>query len=333
MAPRDSDDALVCCIQNTVEDRIMDSGASFHAIYCKEELERFKLCSGKVCLANEKTLNIAGVRDVVLKASFGTSWTLKDVRWFGDAEEFFLHNVSKNKETVEVGATRVVVDCDAENGPGNTSTVWVAYSRGGIAREGYKSYTLEAAQMKCDTAFGIRRVTRLSEAEILHLWTRSMKPENDNIVTEHGLSSEITQSPDRASCKEGGSETPQSLIQKPLVVKNPYSRKRLLIEEIVSLEKNKTCSLVRISAGKKASQRLWMFKVKEEQNGKKRYTKSLIHLVKNLKVCSWEKLVRILITEGSFSLLKILKTKSLIEMFTRLVMKEKLKFCAASTSL
>ncbi|GKD41029.1 ribonuclease H-like domain-containing protein [Tanacetum coccineum] len=37
-------------------------------------------------------------------------------------------------------------------------------------------------------------------------------------------------------------------------------RKRLLIEEMVSLEKNQTCSLVRISAGKKASQRLWMFK-------------------------------------------------------------------------
>ncbi|GKG65650.1 hypothetical protein Tco_0685312, partial [Tanacetum coccineum] len=33
------------------------------------------------------------------------------------------------------------------------------------------------------------------------------------------------------------------------------------------------------------------------------------------------------------SLLKILGTKSLVEMLTRLVMKEKLKFCAASTGL
>ncbi|GKC40101.1 hypothetical protein Tco_1052485, partial [Tanacetum coccineum] len=93
------------------------------------------------------------------------------------------------------------------------------------------------AQMKCDTAFGIRRVTRLSEAEILHLWTQFIEPENDSIVSEHGLSSEITQSPggssdmsersensgsfedngrsdeenskDGASSKEGGSETPQ----------------------------------------------------------------------------------------------------------------------------
>nr|GEU45595.1 hypothetical protein [Tanacetum cinerariifolium] len=47
MAARDSDDGLVCCVKNTVKDHIMDSGASFHATYCKEKLERFKLRSGK----------------------------------------------------------------------------------------------------------------------------------------------------------------------------------------------------------------------------------------------------------------------------------------------
>ncbi|GJU85441.1 reverse transcriptase domain, reverse transcriptase zinc-binding domain protein [Tanacetum coccineum] len=72
MAAGDSDDALVCCVENTVEDRIMDSGASLHATYCKEELERFKLRSGKVRLADDKTLDIAGVGDVVLKTSFGS---------------------------------------------------------------------------------------------------------------------------------------------------------------------------------------------------------------------------------------------------------------------
>ncbi|GJX06269.1 putative RNA-directed DNA polymerase [Tanacetum coccineum] len=81
MAAGDYDDALVCCVENTIDDRIMDSGASFHATYCKEELERFKLRSGKVRLADDKTLDIAGVGDVVLKTSFDTSWTLKDVRY------------------------------------------------------------------------------------------------------------------------------------------------------------------------------------------------------------------------------------------------------------
>ncbi|GKB21776.1 hypothetical protein Tco_0855699, partial [Tanacetum coccineum] len=54
-AARDSDEALICCIKNTVKDRIMDSVTSFHATYCKEELERFELRS--------------------------SSWTLKDVRY------------------------------------------------------------------------------------------------------------------------------------------------------------------------------------------------------------------------------------------------------------
>nr|GEV32699.1 retrovirus-related Pol polyprotein from transposon TNT 1-94 [Tanacetum cinerariifolium] len=81
MAAGDSDDALFRCVENTIKDRIMDSGASFHATDCKEELERFKLRSGKVRLADDMILDIAGVGDIVLKTSFGKSWTLKDVRY------------------------------------------------------------------------------------------------------------------------------------------------------------------------------------------------------------------------------------------------------------
>nr|GEV07897.1 Ras-related protein RAB11D-like [Tanacetum cinerariifolium] len=73
MTARDSDDALICCVKNMVEDRIMDYGASFRATYCKEELERFKLHSDKVRLADDKYLDIASVGNIVLKTSFGTS--------------------------------------------------------------------------------------------------------------------------------------------------------------------------------------------------------------------------------------------------------------------
>ncbi|GJT55539.1 hypothetical protein Tco_0990593 [Tanacetum coccineum] len=86
MEAGDSDDALVCCVENAVEDRILDSGASFHATYCKKELERFKLRSSKVRLADDKTLDIAGVGNVILKTSFGTSWNLKDVRYIPGLE-------------------------------------------------------------------------------------------------------------------------------------------------------------------------------------------------------------------------------------------------------
>ncbi|GJR75740.1 retrovirus-related pol polyprotein from transposon TNT 1-94 [Tanacetum coccineum] len=102
-AARDSDDALVCCVENTVEDRIMDSGASFHATYCKEELERFKLRSGKVRLADDKTLDIAGVGDVVLKTSFGTSWTLKDVRYIPSLKRRLISVGQLDEEGYHVG--------------------------------------------------------------------------------------------------------------------------------------------------------------------------------------------------------------------------------------
>ncbi|GKF30259.1 retrovirus-related pol polyprotein from transposon TNT 1-94, partial [Tanacetum coccineum] len=46
----------------------------FHATFCTEELEKFRLYSGKVRLADKKTLDIAGVGDVVLKTSFGPKW-------------------------------------------------------------------------------------------------------------------------------------------------------------------------------------------------------------------------------------------------------------------
>ncbi|GKC77978.1 hypothetical protein Tco_1128752 [Tanacetum coccineum] len=48
---------------------------------------------------------------------------------------------------------------------------------------------------------------------------------------------------------------------------------------------------------------------------------------------SWAKRVRILISEASLFLLKILGTKSLAVMFIRLVMKDKLKFCIALVGL
>ncbi|GJW96744.1 retrovirus-related pol polyprotein from transposon TNT 1-94 [Tanacetum coccineum] len=67
MAARDSDDALVCCMENTIEDRIMDSGASFHATYCKEELERIGMnmlaSKGNVLDVRKVDIYFSGVTD------------------------------------------------------------------------------------------------------------------------------------------------------------------------------------------------------------------------------------------------------------------------------
>ncbi|GJZ62198.1 putative RNA-directed DNA polymerase [Tanacetum coccineum] len=82
-------------------------------------------------------------------------------------------------------------------------------------------------------------------------------------------------SEDIASSEEGGSKTPQN--GEPESYSEAFSSKELvhwkktIYEEMVSLEKNQTWSLVRLPAGKKALQSKWVFSVKEEQDGKKRF--------------------------------------------------------------
>ncbi|GJZ01348.1 retrovirus-related pol polyprotein from transposon TNT 1-94 [Tanacetum coccineum] len=366
MAAGDSHDALVCCVENTVEDRIMDSGASFHATYCKKELERFKLRSGKVRLADDKTLDIAGVRDVVLKTSFGTSWTLAEsMRLRAEAQKMLWAD--------------------------SVSTAYLIY------RIPYVPIGV------C-----ILEEEWLSKADILHLWTRFVKPENDSIVAEHGLSLKITQSPsgisdtsegsenngsfkdsgrsdkeyseDEASSKEGGSKTPQvrrstreskdpvsneifsSVVKMPTIrlVLSIVASEDLHLEKLdvktaflhgdldediymtqsegfqsAGKEENLVCKLKKSSDMAIFNKPKWQLPLVFEMKDicfekhvlsyvltvgvtRVEYTKSSIHLVKNLKVFSWAKLVWILISEGSLSLLNILGTKSLAAMFTRI---------------
>ncbi|GJV53702.1 retrovirus-related pol polyprotein from transposon TNT 1-94 [Tanacetum coccineum] len=192
MAAGDSDKALFCCVENMVKDHIMDSGASFHATYCKQELERFKLRSDKVCLAYDMTLDIAGVRNVVLKTYFGTSSTLKDVRYIPDLK----------RNLISVGQ---------------------------LDEEGY--HVGFGDQQWKDTK-GCLVVARGNKRGSLYM-VKCLKFDNETPL-EFGVAE------DRASCKEGGSETPRW--------------KKVINEEMVSFEKNQTCSLVRISAGKKTSQ-------------------------------------------------------------------------------
>ncbi|GKA21073.1 hypothetical protein Tco_0701062, partial [Tanacetum coccineum] len=358
---RDSDDALVCCVENTVEDRIMDSGALFHATYCKEELEMFKLRSGKVHLADDKTLDIAGVGDVLDKEGYRVGFGYQ--QW----------KVTKGSLVVAHGNKRgslYMVEDWYEHVSFQSNVLDVRkvdiyfYKPGGLGKQRKLSFMMlektrklqsgSCGRYNANLQFGVaERLSRTFRAESTGirveapkmLWADSVSrtyliyripyfpiglripeeecgsdemrysfrdtkshqsqvvlvdipenlAENDSIVAEHGLSSEITQSPggssdtsegsknsgsfedsrrsdveyseDGASSKEGGSETPH--VRRS----NTKSRalwKKAIIEEMVSLEKNQTCSLVRISAGKKASQRLWMFNVKEEQNGRKR---------------------------------------------------------------
>ena len=58
----------------------MDSGASFHTTHNSEALQNLVIGDfGKVRLAYNKTLDVTGMGDILLKTSVDF-WTLKDVR-------------------------------------------------------------------------------------------------------------------------------------------------------------------------------------------------------------------------------------------------------------
>ncbi|GKF19978.1 hypothetical protein Tco_0068616 [Tanacetum coccineum] len=153
-----------------------------------------------------------------------------------------------------------------------------------------KDTSLAHLKMKYDTAFGIRRDTGLSKAEILHLWTRFMKPVGalrivedqikNTLKTEHPPRREAlrlhryedlpeSRAPVRYSpsanyllLTENGEPDSYSKV---LSSKESVQWKKAIIKEIISLKMNEACSLVRLSAGKNALQSLWMFMVKEKQ--------------------------------------------------------------------
>ncbi|GKC75800.1 retrovirus-related pol polyprotein from transposon TNT 1-94 [Tanacetum coccineum] len=85
--------------------------------------------------------------------------------------------------------------------------------------------------------------------------------ENDSIVVEHGLSSEITQS------------IVEDQMKNTLKMKHSPRREA---PRLYGYEDPPENPGLRLPAGKKASQSLWMFRVKEEQDGRKRYKARLV---------------------------------------------------------
>nr|GEV22686.1 hypothetical protein [Tanacetum cinerariifolium] len=185
----DYDDALVCCVENTVKDRIMDSGASFHATYYKEELDRFRLRSSKdvrYILGLKRRLILAGQLDKegyhvgfgdqqwkVTKGSLVVARGNKHGSLYMVEKAIALHLMHQSKDL----ATMILLSKTA------AGVVVVKDACG----EDMKCTFIGIDSDEMRHNLGIRRVTRLFEVEILHLWTRFMEP-------EHGLSSEITQS-------------------------------------------------------------------------------------------------------------------------------------------
>ncbi|GJW01707.1 retrovirus-related pol polyprotein from transposon TNT 1-94 [Tanacetum coccineum] len=413
MAAGDYDDALVCCVENTIDDRIMDSGASFHATYCKEELERFKLRSGMVhSRPKEEVIYVGQLDEEGYHVGFGDQqWKVTkgslvvargnkrgslymvevpsdginvaiDGRGNATLWHQRLRHMSENGmkilaskgripdlqkavvgfcELYVLGKQKKVSFVKSRNtrklkrfelvhtdvyGPTSVASIggsryYVTFiddssrkdfkfqKRNGKGRKlgsdemGYhfwdsKSHKIvrsKDATFNEDSLYGAKaaidssNLTKPNQKDQMVLEDSPENLANKSIVVEHGLSSEITQSPedseDRASSEEGGSETPHvrrsTRESRALVRYSPsanyllltengepesYSEalsskefiqwKKAINEEMVSLEKNQTWSLIRLPVGKKALQSKWVFRVKEEQDHMKRYKARLV---------------------------------------------------------
>ncbi|KAL8157159.1 hypothetical protein AgCh_002026 [Apium graveolens] len=99
----EDDDAFICCVECSVESWVIDSDASFHATPCKDLMLNFRVGNfSKVRLADDETLDIAGMGDINIRTSFGTSWTLKDVRYIPRLKKMLLSVGQLDKEGYRV---------------------------------------------------------------------------------------------------------------------------------------------------------------------------------------------------------------------------------------
>ncbi|GKD33674.1 retrovirus-related pol polyprotein from transposon TNT 1-94 [Tanacetum coccineum] len=314
-----SNDALVCCVKNTVEDRIIDSGSSFHATYCKEESERFKIRSGKVVWEAEESFfynasedketaeTAAEVAFCVENGIVMLKMVLETPLQFGVAERL--------SRTFRAESTGICVEAPKMLWADSVSTTYLIYripyvSIGlPIPEEEWRGNDTSLAHLKViqsrditfvDSIYGARSVTDSSslmkpiqKIQVVLVDIPNNLAENDSIVAEHEVKNTLkTEHPPRREAPrlhkyEDPPESRAPVRYSPsvnylLITENgepdSYSKalsskesvqlKKVIIKEIISLKMNEACFLVRLSAGKNASQSLWMFMVKEEQCGK-----------------------------------------------------------------
>ena len=80
----ETDDALICSLENKSELWVLDSGASFHATSNKELLMSYSPGNlGKVYLGDDQPCDVVGKGDVQIKLN-GSVWKLRDVRHIPD---------------------------------------------------------------------------------------------------------------------------------------------------------------------------------------------------------------------------------------------------------
>ncbi|GJS64539.1 retrovirus-related pol polyprotein from transposon TNT 1-94 [Tanacetum coccineum] len=231
-------------------DRIMDSDISFHATYCKEELERFKLRSSKdvryIPVLKRRLISVGQLDEECYHVGFG------DQQW----------KVTKGSLVVARGANVEAciwlrLSSEITQSLGRSSDTSEGFENSGSFEDNgrldqeYSEYKASSKEKGSETP-QLRRSTRESMAPVRYSPSTNYATDRDYGET-------------RESIQKLGSKEIRTL-----------QWKKDINEEMVSLEKNQAWSLVRLPAGKKALQSKWVFRVKEEQVGKKRLVLTIV---------------------------------------------------------
>nr|GEX28534.1 retrovirus-related Pol polyprotein from transposon TNT 1-94 [Tanacetum cinerariifolium] len=231
MVARDYDDALVCCVENMIDDRIIDSNALFHATNYKEELERFKLRSARG--------NTRGSPYMVEVPSDGINATIDGrgnaALWhqrLGDISEKGFQILEEERQGNEVSLAHLrVFGCDSyvkvkdvtrDNlDAKSVKCTFIGYSLDEIGYCFWDSKSHKVIQSKDitfneDSLYGAKAATNSSNLTMPNQKDQVVLEDslenlaNKSIVTEHGLSLEIIQSLGGSSYTSEGSENNKS---------------------------------------------------------------------------------------------------------------------------
>jgi hypothetical protein len=273
-------DALILFVDNIFESWVVDSGASFHATpHRKHFLDYVQGDFGQVHLGDNKPCKIVGMGKVKIKQRNGNQWLLKEVKHVPDLRK----NLISTGQLASEGCISIFTD-----------KTWKVIKGSLVIAKGEKVGTLylctgnidssiSLASTGVDTTLWHHRLGHMSEKGMQILHKRNLLPDLKQIdldFCEHCVYGKQKRVIFLRVGKEKKNERLE-LVQVqtcmvPMQVDTKKKWEQGMKEEMDSLENNQTWDLVQLPAGKRALQNKWVYKLKEEDGGEKRYKDRLV---------------------------------------------------------
>ncbi|KAE8706604.1 putative potassium transporter 12 [Hibiscus syriacus] len=296
-------DAMILSINSPIESWILDSGASFHSTPCQEIIENYVSGDfGKVHLADDETLKIVRKGDIRLKLSNQTNWKLKgavngkllmvrrlilsiekgmktllskgnlsdlkniDVRLCEDC----IFGKQKKVSFVKIGKTHKAEKLELVH-----TDVWGPSPVSSLASSLYYVTFIDDSTKKIIR----RRDVIFNENVMYKAWStiesRSSKTEAETkefVEFEEISGNDVQISPEAVQEEPG---TPKCYDEE-MQVEDSVKWKSSMKNEMDSIISNQTWELAELPPGKKALHNKWVYRIKEEHDGRKRYNERLV---------------------------------------------------------